>query len=200
MAVFCVAILAPRESRCQTLTIPPATSDARPGSAINTASLTEPINRALAAKRATDKDALDLEALKTRIQEGQQPNLDELKKLALILAENKRLKEENAGLKDERDAKQGQIDSLSALVATWKNIAGEWKDAASNRKEATGDATGLYTACQGQLSKADAEIARQEVQIERLKHPGLLQELFQPKELIKIGGAFALGRATATKN
>lgn len=46
--------------------------------------------------------------------------------------------------------------------------------------------------CQQQLAKADARIFN-------LEHPGLLKELFEPKQLVKIGGAFWLGRITAPK-
>lgn len=47
-------------------------------------------------------------------------------------------------------------------------------------------------ACEQQLAKADAEIFN-------LRNPGLLRELFAPKELLKISGAFFLGRMTAPK-
>lgn len=66
-------------------------------------------------------------------------------------------------------------------------------------KSANKDRSGANTidqfrveACQTQLAKADARIWS-------LEHPGLLKELFEPKQLIKIGGAFWLGRVTAPK-
>lgn len=47
-------------------------------------------------------------------------------------------------------------------------------------------------ACQQQLAKADARIFT-------LEHPGLLKELFEPKQFLKMSGAFWLGRVTADK-
>ena len=103
-----------------------------------------------------------------------------------VAEEKNRLLEEQLKAKDDRlAAKDDRIQNLTERIELMK----------ANRVDTnavnTGDAL-MLQACNQQLAKADAEIFN-------LRHPGLLRELFAPKELIKIGGAFWLGRVTAPK-
>jgi hypothetical protein len=59
------------------------------------------------------------------------------------------------------------------------------------------DRAGANTIDQFRIDACNAQLAKSDARIWTLEHPGLLKELFAPKEILKLGGAFWLGRATA---
>lgn len=111
------------------------------------------------------------------------------------MAELKKLREENSGLKDERDSLTSQRDTALKLVQTWKTISSEWEQAATERKGAIGTSEQITGACTVQLSKAETLIAKQEARIWQLEHPSVLQELFAPKQILKMATTFGAGYA-----
>jgi len=90
-----------------------------------------------------------------------------------------------------------RVQALNQVIEAWKGrsetVEKQLTLALENRK----DAGQVFTvddqrvaACQQQLTKAEARVYT-------LEHPGVLRELFEPKQLIKMGAAFYLGQATA---
>ena len=122
-------------------------------------------------------------------------DLDELKKQALIVAENKKLREENEGLKQERDALKGQRDSALDLATTWKTISTEWQEAATQRKGALATSTVIDTRLQADLDKTDAELARTRTLLDQCRNPGFLRSIFKTDTLFKFGAGVAVGAA-----
>lgn len=123
-----------------------------------------------------------------------QQNLDELRKNALIIAENKRLKEQVAGLEQERDALKGQVTSALGLVETWKVISGEWQTAAQQRKGAIDTGVKLDINQQKSLTDAEAEIARTRALLDSCRNPGFFKSLFKTDTLLKVGAGVVLDR------
>ena len=95
-------------------------------------------------------------------------------------------------LNDRLAAKDAVIQAKDGLIEIRDEQLALAKSANQDRAAVNVGDLGLLNECKNQLAKADAEIYN-------LRNPGLLRELFAPKEILKIGGAFFLGRATAPK-
>lgn len=95
-------------------------------------------------------------------------------------------------LNDRLAAKDAVIEAKNGLIEIRDEQLALAKSANQDRAAVNVGDLGLLNECKNQLAKADAEIYN-------LRNPGLLRELFAPKEVLKIGGAFFLGRATAPK-
>lgn len=100
--------------------------------------------------------------------------------------------EKNRLLEDRLAAKDEIIRAKDGTIAIRDEQLALAKSANQDRAAVNVGDLGLLNECKNQLAKADAEIYN-------LRNPGLLRELFAPKEVLKIGGAFFLGRATAPK-
>lgn len=95
-------------------------------------------------------------------------------------------------LNDRLAAKDTVIQAKEGLIAVRDEQLALAKSANQDRAQVNvGDAV-MLNECKNQLARADAEIFN-------LRNPGLLRELFAPKELLKIGLGFGIGRATANK-
>lgn len=92
-------------------------------------------------------------------------------------------------LNDRLVAKDEIIKAKDGTIAVREEQLELAKSANKDRSSANAIDAFRLDACQQQLSKADARVWS-------LEHPGLLKELFEPKQLVKIGAAFWLGRAT----
>lgn len=134
---------------------------------------------------------MSLAPLTTAISTAAQ-DLEELKKQALISAENKKLREENAGLQQERDALIKQRDSAVSYAQWWETQSGRWETAATKRKEAITTGLTLDTNQQSDAGKAEAEIARTRALLDECRNPGFLKSLFKTDTLWK----FSLGYGT----
>jgi hypothetical protein len=126
-------------------------------------------------------------------------DIDELRKNALLVAENKKLKGENEGLVAERDALVGQRDSALGLVEHWKKIAGEWELASKANRTAATTGVAIDTRLQSDLDKTDAELERTRTLLDQCRNPGFLRSIFKTDTLFKVGAGIAIGRATAPK-
>ena len=115
-----------------------------------------------------------------------------LKALEISNLRLKAAEEREKLLNDRLVAKDEIIRAKDGLIAIRDEQLEFAKSANKDRAGANTVDQFRIEACQQQLSKADARIFS-------LEHPGLLKELFEPKQLIKIGGAFWLGRVTAPK-
>lgn len=128
--------------------------------------------------------------------EAQQQDVDELKKVALLVADNKKLREEKAALIDKVNSLESEKTVLTRLVAIERERGDLYLEASKNRKEA-GDVSDVIRANYDKLlARADTTIEKQAAEIQDLRNPSFFKELFNPKELFKIGGSFALGRLT----
>lgn len=92
-------------------------------------------------------------------------------------------------LNDRIVAKDEVIKAKDGVIAIREEQLELAKSANKDRTEVNAIDQFRIDACQQQLAKADARIYT-------LEHPGLLKELFAPKQILKLGGAFWLGRAT----
>lgn len=146
--------------------------------------------------RAMLADRAATNALVEKLEAGQDPTLDELKKLRLILAENAKLKEENAGLKDEVAAKAGTIEQYKKIAATWKQTAADWEDAATHRKDANVIAQQIDTRLQADLDKTDAELLRTRKDLDSCRNPSIFRQLFSIDTLFKVGAGYAIGKSS----
>lgn len=94
---------------------------------------------------------------------------------------------------------EGRLKDKDQIIEAWKGraendekqLALSDKIDTNSQRVQTLDSIRLL-ACQDTLAKADARVWS-------LEHPGLLKELFEPKQILKLGGAFFLGRMTANK-
>lgn len=115
----------------------------------------------------------------------------------MIVAENKKLKEENAGLQQERDALKGQRDSAVERAKFWELESGEWQTAATKRKEAVTTGLTLDTNQQTDLARAQTEIDRTRNLLDQCRNPtilgsALLGSIFKKESIIGFGaGVFA---------
>lgn len=106
----------------------------------------------------------------------------EVTKIRLDAAEEKlKLKDDRLAAKDER------IRNLEGTVALRDEQLKLALSANQDRQQVnTGDAR-MLAACERQLSNADAEI-------NRLRNPGFLKSLFDPKTLFSAGVGYGIGR------
>lgn len=95
-------------------------------------------------------------------------------------------------LNDRLVAKDEIIAAKSGTIAVREEQLELAKSANKDRAGANAIDQFRIDACNAQLAKADARVWS-------LEHPGLLKELFEPKQILKLGGAFFLGRMTANK-
>lgn len=123
---------------------------------------------------------------------AQQTDSETLKALEIANIRLKAANETIALLNDRLAAKDEIITAKDGTIAVRNEQLELAKSAGKDRAGANTIDAMRFSACETQLAKADARIYA-------LEHPGLLQQLFAPKELLKIGGAFYLGRITAPK-
>jgi hypothetical protein len=97
-----------------------------------------------------------------------------------------------------------RVQALNQVVEAWKGRAETAEKQLTLAQENRADAGRVFkiddarvVACEQQLSRAEGMLAKADARIFTLEHPGVLQELFAPKQLVKMGAAFYLGRATA---
>ena len=95
-------------------------------------------------------------------------------------------------LNDRLGAKDTIIQAKDGLIAIRDEQLKLALEANKDRSGANAIDQFRIDACQQTLAKADARVYE-------LEHPGVLKELFAPKQLVKIGAAFWIGRATANK-
>jgi hypothetical protein len=105
---------------------------------------------------------------------------------------------------------KARADSAEAQVQGWKKQAGEWKGlfddataraellkgATVDRKEAGDSCMVAVKSYQDQVAASDKRIAQLEADLYKAQHPGILKELFSPKELLKMGVAYGAGRVS----
>jgi hypothetical protein len=99
-----------------------------------------------------------------------------------------------------------RVQALNQVVDAWKGRAELAEKQLSLSQENRSDAGHVFTidqqrvvACEQQLSRSEGMLAKADARIWTLEHPGVLKELFEPKQLLKLGGAFWLGRVTANQ-
>ena len=98
------------------------------------------------------------------------------------------------------------MQGLNQVIDAWKGRAGIAEKQLEKSQENRADAGRVFNiddqrvvACQQQLSSAERALAKADARVWTLEHPGVLREIFEPKQLLKVGGAFFLGRVTAPK-
>jgi hypothetical protein len=112
---------------------------------------------------------------------------DTLKALEIALIRLKASEERGKLLEDRLAAKDTQIDAFKGLVEVKDQQITLLKSANADRQAVnTGDAR-MLQACEVQLSKADAEIAR-------LRHPGFLRSIFDTRTMTGAIVGFGIGR------
>jgi hypothetical protein len=104
------------------------------------------------------------------------------------------------------DQYEFRVQALSQVVDAWKGRAELAEKQLTLSQENRSDAGRVFTidqqrvaACEQQLSRSEGMLAKAEARIWTLENPGVLKEPFAPKQLLKIGTAFWIGRATAQK-
>jgi hypothetical protein len=97
-----------------------------------------------------------------------------------------------------------RVQALGQVIEAWKGRSETAETQLKLSRENRADAGRVFTidqqrvvACEQQLSRAEGMLAKADARIFTLEHPGVLQELFAPKQLVKMGAAFFMGRATA---
>lgn len=96
-----------------------------------------------------------------------------------------------------------RVQALSQVIDAWRGRAETAEKQLALAQENRGDAGRVFTIdqqrvalCEQQLSRSEVMLAKAEARVWTLEHPGLLRELFEPKQLLKVGGGILLGRAT----
>lgn len=103
---------------------------------------------------------------------------------------------------------KARADSAEAQASGWQKQAAQWKglfddasqraeilkSAGGDRKEAGDQCAVAARAYEKQITASDKRIAELEASLYKAQHPGLLKELFSPKELLKMGAAYGAGR------
>lgn len=97
-----------------------------------------------------------------------------------------------------------RVQALGQVIDAWKGRAETVETQLKLAQENRSDAGRVFSidqqrvvACEQQLLRSEGMLAKAEARIWSLEHPGLLKEIFEPKQLLKIGGAVWLGRVTA---
>jgi hypothetical protein len=97
-----------------------------------------------------------------------------------------------------------RVQGLGQVIEAWKGRSEMAEKQLTLSLENRKSAGQVFTiddqrvvSCQLQLSKSEELRAKAEADVLKLQHPGLLREIFEPKQFLKVGGAFFLGRITA---